>query len=145
MRNVVQSFRAQAETQARELIHAIAAAESVIISSIDRECEALRSGQMLAAGALRLRLHDAARLYLNLVRAARASLWTIEQVLPGTGDHLEARREAFGSLLKVELAVLAAERAAAARPSNVATIPPPNARIRTGRVKRRLRERVRSA
>jgi hypothetical protein len=111
--SVVQSFRAQAEAQARELVQAIASAESVIVSSIDRECEALRAGQMLAAQALRLRLNDAAKLYINLIRAARASLWTLEQVLPGVGKHLDHRRAAFAALLRVELAVLAAERAAA--------------------------------
>ena len=117
MRNVVQSFRAQAEAQARELIQAIEGAEAVIVSSIERECEALRAGQMLAAEALRVRLRDAAKLYVNLIRAARASIWTLEQVLPGTADYLDGRRAAFNALLRVELAVLAAERAAAGPPN----------------------------
>jgi hypothetical protein len=116
MRDVVQSFRAQAEAQARELLQAIEGAEAVIVSSIERECEALRAGQMLAAEALRVRLRDAAKLYVNLIRAARASIWTLEQVVPGTADYLDARRAAFAALLRVELAVLAAERAAAAPP-----------------------------
>lgn len=113
MRGVVQSFRAQAEAQAKELLQAIDAAEGVIVSTIERECEALRAGRMLAANALRLRLRDAAKLYLNVIRAARASIWTIEQILPGTHRHLHECRAAFASLLKIELAVLAAERAAA--------------------------------
>lgn len=110
---VVQSFRAQAEAQGKELLRSIEASEGLIVSTIERECEALRAGQMLAANALRLRLRDAAALYLNIVRAARASIFTLEQVIPGSRQHLEARRAAFAALLKVELAVLAAERAAA--------------------------------
>jgi hypothetical protein len=116
MRDAVQSFRAQAEEQAKELVHAIAAAEGVIIATIERECEALRAGQMLAADALRIRVNDAARLYLNLTRATRACITTLELVLPGACDHLEERRAAFAAILKVELGVLAAERAAALRP-----------------------------
>ena len=114
MRGVVQSFRAQAEAQAKELLQAIDVAEGVIVSTIERECEALRAGRMLAAKALRLRLRDAAKLYLNVTRAARASIWTIEQLLPGTEIAPASEcRAAFAALLKVELAVLAAERAAA--------------------------------
>jgi hypothetical protein len=113
MRGSVSSFRAQAEAQARELLQAIEAAEGVIVSTIERECEALRAGRMLAAKALRLRLRDAAKLYLHATRAARASIWTIEQILPGTETQLRDCRAAFAALLKVELAVLAAERAAA--------------------------------
>jgi hypothetical protein len=114
MRSGVQSFRAQAEAQARELLRAIEAAEGVIVSTIERECEALRAGQMLAAKALRVRLRDAAKLYLSLTRAARASIWTIEQLLPGTEKHLTECRAVFAATLKVELAVLAAERVAVA-------------------------------
>ena len=127
MRGSVQSFRAQAEAQAEELLQAIEAAEGVIVSTIERECEALRAGQMLAANALRLRLRDAAKLYLNVTRAARASIWTIEQLLPGTHRHLHECRAAFAALLKVELAVLAAERAAAASELRYAA----SAKIRT--------------
>jgi len=116
VRSVAESFREQAEAQARELVQAIEGAEAVIVSSIERECEALRAGQMLAAEALRVRLRDAAKLYVNLIRAARASIWTLEQVVPGTADYLDARRAAFAALLRVELAVLAAERAAAEPP-----------------------------
>jgi hypothetical protein len=113
MRGVVQSFRAQAEAQAKELLQAIDFAEGVIVSTIERECEALRAGQMLAAKALHVRLRDSAKLYLNVTRAARASIWTIEQLIPGTEYHLRECRRAFAALLKIELAVLAAERAAA--------------------------------
>ena len=114
MRGVVQSFRAEAEAQAKELLQAIEFAEGVIVSTIERECEALRAGQMLAAKALHVRLRDSAKLYLNVTRAARASIWTIEQLIPGTEHHLHDCRRSFAALLKIELAVLAAERAAAA-------------------------------
>ena len=114
MRGVVQSFRAQAEAQAKELLLAIEFAEGVIVSTIERECEALRAGQMLAAKALHVRLRDSAKHYLNITRAARASIWTIEQLIPGTEYHLRECRRAFAALLKIEFAVLAAERAAAA-------------------------------
>jgi hypothetical protein len=113
MRANVQSYRAQAQAQANELLKAIEAAEGVIVSTVERECEALRAGRILAANALRMRLKDAARLYLNLSRAARAALWTMDKIVPGTGDALAERRAAFSALLRVELAVLAAERAAA--------------------------------
>jgi hypothetical protein len=106
-------MRAEAESQAKELLAAIEAAEGVIVTTIERECEALRAGRLLAADALRTRLRDAAKLYLNVTRAVRASLWTLEKILPGAGGVLEERRAAFSALLKVELAVLAAERAAA--------------------------------
>lgn len=113
MRSHVPSIQAQAEAQAAELLRAIEVAEGVIISTIERECEALRAGRTLAADALRMRLRDGARLYLNLARAARASVRTFDMVLPGVGDLLEERRAAFSAMLKVELAVLSAEREAA--------------------------------
>jgi hypothetical protein len=113
MRAYVPSIRAQAEAQAEELLQAIEAAEGVIVSTIERECEALRSGRMLAADALRMRLREAAWLYLNTMRAARAAMWTMEQILPGLDEALEQRRAEFAALLKVELGALAAERAAA--------------------------------
>ena len=141
----VQSFGAQAHAQANELLHAIAAAEGIIVSTIERECEALRAGRMLAANALRMRLRDASRLYLNTVRAARASLWTMEQFVPGIGDFLSEQRAAFASLLKVELAVLAAERAAAESGLQFKTIDalrePAAARARPRRARRRQRLR----
>jgi hypothetical protein len=112
MQRTVQSIRARARAQADELLIAIEAAEQIIVSTIERECEALRAGQMLAAQALRARLRDAAQLYLNAARAARASLWSIERAAPGTRAILDERRRAFAALLRVELAVLAAERAA---------------------------------
>jgi len=106
----VQGFRSRAKSQAEELLQAISAAESAIVTTIERECEALRAGRMLAARALHTRLTDAAALYLNAIKAARASLWTIEQVLPGSRDQLEERRIAFAALLKIEFAVLSATR-----------------------------------
>jgi hypothetical protein len=124
MRANVQSYRAQAQAQATELLRAIEAAEGVIVSTVERECEALRAGRMLAANALRMRLKDAARLYLNLSRAARAALWTMDKIVPGTGDALAERRAAFSALLRVELAVLAAERAAAESGLDFAPAPP---------------------
>jgi hypothetical protein len=112
MRNV-QSFEAQARAQSKELLQAIEAAEAVIVFTIERECEALRAGRMLAAEALRTRLRDAASLYLNTMRAARAAMWTMEQILPGLDEVMEERRATFAALLKIEMAVLATERAAA--------------------------------
>ena len=136
MGGVVQSFRAQAEAQAKELLQAIDAAEGVIVSTIERECEALRAGRMLAAKALRLRLNDSAKLYLNVTRAARASIWTIEQLLPGTRITLEECRGAFAALLKVELAVLAAERAAATSMQFAGEAKPPPRPMRGSRPRR---------
>lgn len=145
MRDVVQSFRAQAEAQAKELLQALEAAESAIVSTIERECEALRAGQTLAAQALRLRLRDAAKLYINLIRAVRASMWTLDQALPGIADQLETHRAAFAALLRVELAVLAAERAAAApQPTPPAKVEQ-SARAAQTRALRRRRERRRRA
>ena len=144
MPGVVLSFRAQAEEQAGELLRAIEAAESVIISTIERECEALRAGRLLAANALRLRLRDAAKLYLNVTRAARASIWTIEQLLPGTQQNLEHSRKAFAALLKIELAVLAAERAANNNALQLAK-PKSSAAVIPMRKVRRRRSRMRKA
>ena len=93
-------LQSRAKAQADELIAAIAASESVIIATIERQCEALRAGRMLAAKALHTHLCDAARLYLDATRAARASLWTMEQVLPGTQSLLDERRAEFAVLLK---------------------------------------------
>ena len=143
MPGVVLSFRAQAEAQAGELLRAIEAAESVIVSTIERECEALRAGRLLAANALRLRLRDAAKLYLNVTRAARASMWTIEQLLPGTQQNLEQSRKAFAALLKIELAVLAAERAAANTELQLAAKPKTQAAVIPMRKFRRRRSRMR--
>jgi hypothetical protein len=126
MSTIVQEFRTRAEARATELLDTLAAAEGMIVSAIERECEALRTGRMLAAEALHLRLCDAARLYLHATKAARASLRTVEHILPGTAQLFENRRIAFADLLKVELAVLAAERAAADyRPADPPTGAPP--------------------
>lgn len=140
----VQSFRGQAQAQAEELLQAIATAESLIVATIERECEALRAGRILAANALRLRLRDAAKLYLSVIRAARASIWTIEQLLPGTEDRLQECRAAFAALLKIELAVLAAERAAAVKAGDPAGEAKPTApRPHPIRAMRRRRSQVR--
>jgi hypothetical protein len=109
----IRGFRARARADAEVLLEAIAAAEEVIVTTLERECEALRAGHLLAAKALHTRFCDATRLYLDAIRSARASLWTIDTVLPGARAMLEERRAAFLSVLKVELAVLAAARVAA--------------------------------
>ena len=109
-----QGFRTRARAQAEELVAAIATSESVILATIERECAALRAGQMLAAKALHTRLTDAARLYLNATKAARASLMTIEHLVPGTACLLDERRRSFAPMLRVGLTALAAERALAA-------------------------------
>jgi hypothetical protein len=100
-----------ARMHAEEMLHAIASAEHIIVSAIERECEALRAGRMLAAQALHTQLRDGARAYLNATRAAKASIALLKRLSPGMCDRLEERRAAFASLLKVELAVLATERA----------------------------------
>ncbi len=146
MRAQVSSIRAQAQAQADELLRAIDAAEGVVVSTIERECEALRAGRLLAADALRMRLREASRLYLNLMRAARASLWTMERILPGVDAALAERRAAFGALLKVELAVLAAERAATEnRPQLPAATTPVQKAPSVRRRKVRRRQRLRKA
>lgn len=106
-------FRPEARAQAEEMFHAIATAEQIIVSAIERECEALRTGRMLAAKALHTHLRDAAKIYLSATRAAQASIAALEEVSPGICGRLEERRSAFASTLKIEFAVLAAERAAA--------------------------------
>jgi len=106
-------FWPEARAQAEEMFHAIASAEQIIVSAIERECEALRTGRILAAKALHTHLRDAAKIYLSATRAAQASIAALEQVSPGICGRLEERRSAFASVLKVEFAVLAAERAAA--------------------------------
>lgn len=113
MSESVRGFRARARADAEALLDAIAAAEDVIITTIERECAALRAGHRLAARALHVRLTDATKLYLEAIKAARASLSTIERVLPGARAILEERRLAFSPQMKVQLAVLAATRAAA--------------------------------
>lgn len=107
-----QASWAEARTQAEALLQAISASEAVIVTTIERECEAIRSGCMLAARALHTRLCDAAKFYVDGIKSARASLAALEEVLPGSQEYLEKQREAFSALLKVELAVLASEYAA---------------------------------
>lgn len=113
------SASARARAEAEELLDSISAAENVIVTTIERECDALRSGHLFAARALHLRLCDTAKLYVQAARATRASLRAIEAVLPGSYDFLEDRRAAFSALLKAELAILSTERAAAGEPAPV--------------------------
>jgi hypothetical protein len=115
MERKIQESRSRTRAQAEDLLAAISTAETVIVATIERECEALRAGRMLAAQALHTRLCDAARLYLHATRAARASLWTLEQALPGSRARLDEGRAAFAAVLKVELSALAAERAVIGR------------------------------
>lgn len=92
------------------LLEAIAAAESSVLAAIARERAALRAGD--GAAVRRSRLAEAAQLYLTAVRAARASLADIEAAVPQARQLLERRRHGFSSLLRIELAALAAVRAA---------------------------------
>ena len=98
---------------ADDLVAALEAAEGLIIATIERECEALRAGRLLAARALRDRLEDAARMYLAAAKAVRASLVILDIIEPGFPALLEERRKVFSALLRIELSALAAERAAA--------------------------------
>ena len=111
MRNA-QPIETRVQGEAEELLDAIEMAESTIVATIERECRALRAGHMLAARALHTRLCDAASLYLDASRAARASIRNLEHMMPGSLALLEERRAAFSALLKVELAILSTERAA---------------------------------
>jgi hypothetical protein len=80
-----------------------------------------------------------------VTRATRASLWTIEQLLPGSEVHLTQCRAAFASLLRVELAVLASERAAAAsdaRPAGATKLRAAPARWRPARRRPSMRRAV---
>lgn len=111
------SVRGRARAEAEKLLDSISAAETVIVTTIERECEALRARRLLAARALHIRLCDAAHLYVQTAKATRASLGAIEEALPGSYDFLEERRNAFSALLRVELSVLASERAEAGEPA----------------------------
>ena len=104
---------ARAVSAPESLLNSIAAAEARIVTIIERECAALRSGQHLAAKALRGRLKEAAELYLNATLEARARLGSMDECAPDMRSRLERRRDGFAALLRVELAVLATIRAAA--------------------------------
>ena len=93
-----------------ELLVAVETAESAIIGTMGRECEALRSGRLLAARAIRTRLADCARLYIAAVSAARNSLKLAQAEDSEVGAQLEKRRAAFAALLRVEMAALSAAR-----------------------------------
>ena len=114
MSGLIQGFRARARAQAEELLAAIDAAEAVIVTTIERECEALRAGRMLAASALHTRLCDAARLYLEATQGgAREPLDHRAGAARHRGHPGGAARKFLARCSKVEFAVLAAERAAA--------------------------------
>jgi hypothetical protein len=104
---------AAARTRLENLLCAMESAEHVIVALLAREREALRAGCRLAANAVHIRVSEAARLYLNAIAAAKASLSALEPVLPEAPQVLENRRAAFGAILRIELATLAAIRMAA--------------------------------
>lgn len=106
-------MRAAARARAEELFGAVEGAETVLLAIIERECAALRAGKRLAARAIRSQLSEAAQLYLAALRAAKASLIWIDEAAPGARDRLQARRETFAALLRIQLAALAAARIAA--------------------------------
>ena len=99
-----------ARMRLEDLLSTIDSAESVIVALLAREREALRAGCRLAANAVHIRVNDAARLYLNAIAAAKASLSAIEPILPEAPEVLENRRAAFGAILRIELATLATIR-----------------------------------
>lgn len=115
-RNFVQQSAAAPRPRAvpdfRALVAGIDRAEEMIVTSVERECDAIRAGRMLAAWALHQRLVDAASLYASAVAAARESLASLRYEALAR-QYLEERRLAFEALLKVEFAVLAAAKAAA--------------------------------
>ena len=99
-----------ARMRLENLLSAMESAERVIIALLAREREALRADCQLAANAVHIRVNDAARLYLNAIAAAKASLSALEPVLPEAPQVLENRRTTFGAILRIELATLAAIR-----------------------------------
>ena len=107
----VAALGAEEERHIASLFAAITASESAIVSAIERECEALRSGRHLAAMALHISLCDAARAYIAAAKTARASLGLLNRSAPDAVHWLEQRRKGFNSVLKIELSALAAIRA----------------------------------
>jgi hypothetical protein len=108
------SARWAESSAAMRLIEPVAEAEQAVTAAIARERAALKAGRLLAARAFHLRLEDAARDYIAVLRRTRA---TLNVLGPGTAkvrEELESRRAAFGSVLRIDLAALAAARAAAA-------------------------------
>ncbi len=112
-RKMTDPLAAAARTRFEDLVCAIESAEWVIIALLAREREALRASCRLAANAVHIRVNDAARLYLDAIAAAKASLSVLEPVLPEAPQVLEVRRTAFGAILRIELATLATVRIAA--------------------------------
>lgn len=109
------------ESVARDILGAVKSAEDSILNSIGRECDALRSGRLLAARAIRTRLCDCARMYIAAIGAARSAIRLHGHHYPKLAQDLEKRREAFAALLRVEIAALAAARAHA---DAIANAPP---------------------
>ena len=99
---------------AMRLIEPVADAEQAVATAIARERAALKAGRLLAARAFHVRLEDAARDYIAALRRTRATLNVLGPGSARVREELESRRLAFGSVLKIELAALAAARAAAA-------------------------------
>lgn len=95
------------------LAAALESAEELVVTTIGRECEALRAGRLLAAKALRDHLSDACNAYLDLAKATHSATLTQESAQPHARLMLEERRRTFSAILRIELAALAAERAAA--------------------------------
>lgn len=102
-----------ARTRLENLLCAMESAEHVIVALLAREREALRAGCRLAANAVHIRVNEAARLYLNAIAAAKASLSALEPILPEAPQVLDNRRATFGAILRIELATLATIRLAA--------------------------------
>lgn len=96
------------------LAGALTAAEQMVVTAIERECEAVRHGKMRAAWALHESLKEAARAYIAASNAARASLPLLHYE-DLARSWLEERRLAFAATLKVEFAVLATLREDAGR------------------------------
>ena len=98
---------------AMRLIEPVAAAEQAVTAAIARERAALKAGRLLAARAFHVRLEDAARDYVAALRRTRATLNVLGPGSASVREALESRRLAFGSVLRIELAALAAAQAAA--------------------------------
>jgi hypothetical protein len=112
--------RAQSHAAMR-LIEPVAAAEQAVTTALARERAALKAGHLFAARAFHVRLEDAARDYIAALRRARATLNVLGPGSASVREALESRRLAFGSMLRIEFAALAAARAAAGEASAAAS------------------------
>ncbi|MDQ0326801.1 hypothetical protein J2R99_002670 [Rhodopseudomonas julia] len=77
----------------------------MVTDSIAQQRAALRAGRKLAAKAYGTALNEAARTYIDTLRAVRRMVTSEAEV-----ERLEAQRRAFANLLRVELAALATAR-----------------------------------